>query len=285
MRASTKLRELLKLEEIVLAPGVYDGITARMAEQAGAAAIYMTGAGVAASLGYPDFGLLTMTEMVSRAEVIARTASIPLISDADTGYGNELNVTRTVREFEARGIAGIHIEDQVSPKRCGHLDGKEVIDTQAYASLIRAAVQARRDSDFLLIARTDARAVNGLEDAVNRANAALAAGADVAFVEAPASLEEVKAIPHLVSGPCLLNVVPGGKTPLVTAREAQDYGFRMVIMPGAALVAALAAVDATMVDLVRTGVSNTMPEGSTLQTMFARLGAEEWLRLQGKLSL
>src|ERR1044071_878962 len=157
---------MLRKSELVVAPGVYDAITARLAQQAGCSAVYMTGAGVSASLGYPDYGLLTMSEMVERAGVIARSVSVPLISDADTGYGNELNVTRTVREFEARGVAAIHIEDQVSPKRCGHLDGKEVVSREEFVSKIRAAVEARRSNEFLIIARTDARAMMSLDEAV-----------------------------------------------------------------------------------------------------------------------
>lgn len=201
MRASTRLRQLLAQPDTVLAPGVYDAIGARLAEQAGCPALYMTGAGVSASLGYPDYGLVTMGEMVERAGVIARSVAVPLVSDADTGYGNELNVTRTVREFEMRGVAAIHLEDQVSPKRCGHLEGKVLVSRDEFVSKIRAAVAARRDPDFVVIARTDARAVDGLDEAIDRANAALEAGADMAFVESPASLDEVAAIPRRVRGP------------------------------------------------------------------------------------
>ena len=283
MKTTTRLRNLLSNETAILAPGVYDGISARLAEQAGAEVLYMTGAGVAASLGYPDFGLVTMTEMVERAGVIARTASVPLISDADTGYGNELNVTRTVREFEARGVAAIHIEDQVSPKRCGHLDGKQVVSTGDFVSLIRAAVHARRDPDFVLIARTDARAVNGFADAVDRVNAALDAGADVAFIEAPTTLEELQQIPSLVKGPCLLNLVPGGRTPMVSVLQAQQMGFRLVIMPGAAVIASLVSMDQALQTVMRTGVANDLPEGTRMAGMFARLGAAEWTALEKEL--
>src|SRR5436190_16837875 len=163
MRATTHLRQLLRQSELVVAPGCYDAITARLVERAGFPAVYMSGAATAASLGYPDYGLVTMSEMVERAAVLVRSVSLPVISDADTGYGNELNVTRTVREFEARGVAGIHIEDQVSPKRCGHLDGKTVIPREEFISKIRAAVQARRSADFFIIARTDARATLDLD--------------------------------------------------------------------------------------------------------------------------
>src|SRR5262249_35943522 len=184
------------------------------------------GPGPAGGLGSPDFGLLTMSEMVGNAGRIVAAVELPVVADADTGYGNELNVTRTVREYEARGVAAIHIEDQVSPKRCGHLDGKEVISRTDFVSKIRAAVEARRTKDFVVIARTDARAMLSLDEAIWRANAALDAGADMAFVEATQSLEEVAAVPRQVKGPCLLNVVPGGRTPIFDLRQAEEMGYR-----------------------------------------------------------
>jgi 2-methylisocitrate lyase-like PEP mutase family enzyme len=259
---------------MLIAPGGYDGITARLIEQAGFDAVYMTGAGASMARGFPDFGLLDMSEMVANATVMARSVTIPLISDADTGYGNELNVTRTVREFEARGVAGIHIEDQVSPKRCGHLDGKEVIGREAFVSKIQAALAARSDPDFLIIARTDARATMSLDEAIWRANAALAVGADMAFVEAAQTLEEVAAIPRLVQGPCLLNVVPGGHTPIFDLREAEAMGYRIAILPGLMLKAALEAGDAALKELKATHTAPKM-NASVAQT-FKRFGADEW---------
>jgi 2-methylisocitrate lyase-like PEP mutase family enzyme len=275
-RATTRLRQLLRQPELVLAPGVYDAIGARLAHQAGSSAVYMTGAGVSASLGYPDYGLLTMSEMVERAGVIARSVPIPVVSDADTGYGNELNVTRTVREFEARGVAAIHIEDQVSPKRCGHLDNKEVVSRDEFVSKIRAAAAARQDPDFVIIARSDARAVNDLDDAIARVNAALEAGADLAFVEAPATLEEVAAIPRLVKGDCLLNIVQGGKTPAFDLRQAQAMGYRMAIVPVALLLPAILAGDAALADLLRTGMVASAPAGVNVKDIFRRFGADQW---------
>jgi 2-methylisocitrate lyase-like PEP mutase family enzyme len=200
MTPTRKLRELLAAPRLVRAPGVYDGITAKLSEQAGFPALYMTGAGTSAARGFPDFGLLTLTEMAGNGEVIARSVNIPVIADADTGYGNELNVTRTVREYERAGIAGLHLEDQVFPKKCGHLDDKEVIPRDEYIAKVRAAAAARRDPDFLLIARTDAGAVLGWDEAITRANLALENGADMAFVEAARTLEQVAAIPKLVKG-------------------------------------------------------------------------------------
>jgi len=282
MTAARKLRELLASEGFLQAPGAYDGITARLIEQAGFPLVYMTGAGASAAHGYPDYGLLTLTEMADSAGRIARTVKIPLISDADTGYGNELNVTRTVREFEGRGVAGIHIEDQVMPKKCGHLDGKEVIPLAEYASKIRAAAAARRDPDFVIIARTDANAVTGFEDAVARANAGLAAGADIAFIEAPKTLEELAAIPQRVKGPCLLNVVAGGKTPMLSSEDAAKLGYRLAIHPGACLGPVLMGLDASLAKL--RGVERPAATGAVgPMELFRRFGADEWDALRRKL--
>src|SRR5437764_10992678 len=185
MTQAARFRELLRHDGMVVAPGAYDCITARLVERAGFDAVYMTGAGTAATLGYPDFGLVTMSEMVANAGRIAAAVNVPVIADADTGYGNELNVVRTVREYEQAGVAGIHIEDQGFPKKCGHLDDKEIVPREDWLAKIRAAASARRDPDFLVIARTDSRAVLGFEEAVARGNAALEAGAEMVFLEAP----------------------------------------------------------------------------------------------------
>ena len=274
MRASTRLRQLLRQPELVVAPGCYDAITARMIERAGFPAVYMSGAAVSASLGYPDYGLVTMSEMVERAGVIARSVSIPVVSDADTGYGNELNVTRTVREFEARGVAAIHIEDQVAPKRCGHLDGKEVVSREEFASKIRAAVEARRSKEFIVIARTDSRAMMSLDEAIARANAALEAGADIAFVEATQSVEEAAAVPKRVRGPCLLNVVPGGRTPITNLRDAEAMGYKLAILPGLMLQATITAGDAALAQVKATGIVPASPV--SVGETFRRFGADEW---------
>lgn len=231
MSHAATLRKLLAGQDMVQAPGVYDGITARLVELAGFPAAYMTGAGTSLSRGYPDLGLLTQSEMADNARVITRTIGLPVIADADTGYGNELNVTRTIQEYEHAGVAGLHLEDQVMPKRCGHLAGKEVVPREEYTAKIRAAVAARRNADTVLIARTDSCAVLGFEEAIARANEALAAGADVAFVEAVTTLEQLAAVPKRVNGPCLLNVVQGGRTPELGLDDAQAMGYRIAIMP------------------------------------------------------
>ena len=269
-------RERLRADGMITAPGAYDCITARLVEQAGFAAVYMTGAGTAATLGYPDYGLVTMSEMTANAGRLAAATTLPVIADADTGYGNELNVVRTVREYERRGVAGIHIEDQGFPKRCGHLDDKVVIPLGDYSAKIRAAASAKRDPDFLLIARTDSRAVLGFEEAIRRANAALEAGADMAFVEAPQTREEVAAIPRLVGGPCLLNVVWRGKTPDISLDDAQSMGYKVAILPALLFTAVIGVCDAMLEELRRTRRHPVPAADLTPAEAFRRLGAEEW---------
>jgi 2-methylisocitrate lyase-like PEP mutase family enzyme len=276
MGGSTALRSLLGAEAMVIAPGAYDGLTAKLVAQAGFPAVYMTGAGTSVSHGYPDFGLLTMSEMVENAARIVHAVSVPVIADADTGYGNELNVFRTVQEYESRGVAAIHIEDQVSPKKCGHLDDKEVVSREDYVAKIRAAVAAKRDRDFMIIARTDARAVAGLDEAIARANAALQAGADVAFVEAPQTMQELADVPKRVAGPCLLNVVRGGKTPEIDLRQAQQMGYRLAIVPGLLLKAVIGACDEALAQLKATHVHPAPRQDMTVRDAFNRVGADEW---------
>ncbi|HEY7594629.1 MAG TPA: oxaloacetate decarboxylase [Actinophytocola sp.] len=256
------LRALLSRGDTVVAPGAYDVLSARLVEAAGFPAVYMTGFGVSASLiGRPDVGLLTMTEMVDSARRICSAVEVPVIADADTGYGNALNVVRTVREYEAAGVAGIHLEDQVAPKRCGHLEGKQVVPAEVMVDRVRAAVDARRDRDFVLIARTDARAVEGLAAALDRAARYREAGADMLFVEAPQSHEEIETVATELAGvPLLFNWAEGGKTPPVPLDRLRELGFRLVICPISALLAATSAVrsvlsriaaDGTPVDVVR----------------------------------
>src|SRR5204862_1449161 len=195
MRATTRLRTMLGAPGIIVAPGAYDGFSARLIEAAGFKAVYMTGAGTAASyLGQPDLGLATLTEMATHASHLASCVTLPVIADADTGYGNVLNVVRTVREYERAGVAGLHIEDQVAPKKCGHIAGKQIIPPHEFCDKIRAAAEYRTDPDFVIIARTDARAVTNLDDAIERGNRAAEAGADVIFVEAPQTLDEIQRV-------------------------------------------------------------------------------------------
>ena len=276
MTPGARLRELLAGDELVVAPGAYDALGARLVEAAGFPAVYMTGAGTAAALGYPDYGLLTMSEMADNVGRIAGAVSVPVIADADTGYGNELNVVRTVREYALRGAAALHIEDQVSPKRCGHLDRKEVIGADEFVSKVRAAAEHRPDPDLVLIARTDAIATLGFDEAVSRVNRALEAGADVAFVEAPQTLEQLAAVPERVHGPCLLNVVAAGKTPDVTLAQAAEMGFRLAIVPVLVLNAAIAGAEAALAALRSTGAHPADLEPIPVGEIFARAGARDW---------
>jgi 2-methylisocitrate lyase-like PEP mutase family enzyme len=276
MRSSIPtFRQLLDSSELIVAPGAYDALSARLIEQAGFPLVYMTGAGTAAVRGYPDYGLLTLSEMADTAAVLARSVSVPVLADADTGFGNELNATRTVQEYEARGVAGIHLEDQVSPKRCGHLDGKQVIERDRFTSLIAAAVAARQSDDFIIVARTDAVATHGLDEAVDRANAALDAGADAAFVEALTTIDEIAAVPARVHGPCLLNVVPGGRTPVNDMTQIASFGYRIAICPGLLLGATVFVGDMVLKELAETGVHPSSGKGSP-GDFFARFGGAEW---------
>ncbi|MBA7610969.1 Carboxyvinyl-carboxyphosphonate phosphorylmutase [subsurface metagenome] len=255
MKKTTVLRNLLKQPGLIVAPGAENAFTAKIIEQTGGfRAVYMTGSGTAASLiGTPDVGLLTMTEMVTQARNLAMATDLPVIADADAGYGNILNVMRTVREYEKSGVAAIHIEDQVAPKRCGHFEGKRVISQDEMVGKIKAAVDAREDTDFVLIARTDARAPLGLDEAIKRARAYAEAGADVIFVEALQSVEEIRVIVQSINAPLLVNMVEGGKTPILTTRELEEIGIKIVIFPIDAQCVAAKAIQELMQELKVTG--------------------------------
>jgi len=248
MKASTNLRELLKGDGIIAAPGAYDCLTARIIEREGFPAVYMTGAGTSLSrIGYPDLGLATASEMLANAASIAACVGVPVISDADTGYGDVLNVQRTVRQYEQAGVAALHIEDQAFPKRCGHLDDKHVVPVGDMVRKIRAAVEARTDPDFVIIARTDALAVTGWDDTVRRAEAYVRAGADMLFVEAVRTPEQAESLPGMFDVPLIYNYVETGKSPLLPVNELARMGYKMVIYPVSALLTATKAV----VDAVR----------------------------------
>jgi carboxyvinyl-carboxyphosphonate phosphorylmutase len=234
MRKTTQLKALIQRPEILLCPGVYDAYLAQAVKRAGFEAVYMTGAGVSHSrLGVPDLGLISFAEMLDQAGRIADSVDIPLIADADTGYGNAINVMRTVRSYERAGVAGCHIEDQEMPKRCGHFDQKRVVSLSEMLGKLAAALDARVDPDFIIIARTDARGVLGLDEALERAQAYAAAGADVIFVESPRSEAELERIGRSVDAPLLANMVETGLTPLLPAKQLEALGFSVVIHPGA----------------------------------------------------
>jgi 2-methylisocitrate lyase-like PEP mutase family enzyme len=255
MRASTRLRELLRAGDVVVAPGVWDGLSARLVARAGFPAAYATGGGIARSMGYPDLGLLSLSEIASRLANIVEHAGVPVIADADTGYGNALNAQRAVREFERAGVAAFHLEDQTFPKRCGHYDDKSVVPTAEMAQKLRAARDAMTDSDIVLIARTDALAVEGLDAAVERAQAYAAAGADVIFIEAPVSVEQIEAIARRVPQPKLINMFQGGKTPLVPVPRLKALGYQIVIIPSDLQRAAIRAMDDVLAAIARDGSS------------------------------
>lgn len=251
---AARLRELLSRKEILIAPGVQDALTARLAERCGFDALYMTGAGtVNLQFGLPDHSLITLTEMVQNAERIVKATSLPLISDADTGYGGVLNVLRTVREFEWAGVAGIHLEDQVLPKRCGHVAGKEVVSSQEMVAKIRAARHGRKDADFLIIARVDARAPLGFDEAVRRGRLYEKAGADMIFPEALESEEEFRSYAREVHAPLVVNMAEFGKTPYLTATQFQEMGYRLIIFPTSVMKVALKAVQEFFMEIKTKG--------------------------------
>ncbi len=279
MRPTTRLRKLLREPGIIMAPGAYDCLTARTIEFAGFPAVYMTGAGTSvATLGYPDLALATMGEMVENASRIASTVSVPVIADADTGYGGILNIQRTIGQYQRAGVAGVHLEDQEFPKRCGHLDNKRVIPTEDMVGKIRAAVDARDDEDFVIIVRTDALAVTGWDDTMRRCEAYTKAGADVLFVEAIRSREEAETLVGSVELPLLYNYVESGKSPLFTADELAAMGFKIVIYPASALLTVSKMVADLMAELKDKGTTaHRLNDMTTLQQCFEIMGLSEML--------
>lgn len=237
-----------------MAPGVFGPMPAKLAQAAGFKAIYVPGGGVSLNrLGVADVGVITMTEMVETAAAITQAVSLPVIADADTGFGNQLNVQRTVREYERAGVAGIHIEDQLFPKRCGHFEGKALIPLEEAVQKIRAAVDARQDPDFLIIARCDAMNVNGFEDVEWRCAAYRDAGADMIFVDSPRSMDDIENIPRVIDGPHVFNMSAGGKAPALSVNEVGELGYKLMIMPNFAALAAIKAMQEIFADIMRTG--------------------------------
>jgi 2-methylisocitrate lyase-like PEP mutase family enzyme len=256
-----RLAGRMKEKALVVAPGIFDGISARIADRLGFECLYVTGYGVVAShLGLPDAGLATYSDMVGRVAQMAKLAATPLIADADTGYGGLLNVRHTVQGYEAAGACGIQLEDQEFPKKCGHMLGRRVIDAEDMAQKVRVAAESRTDPDFLVVARTDARTTLGLDEALRRAELYLKAGADILFIESPESVEEMRAIGERFRGvPLLANMVEGGRTPLLDAKTLQEIGYRIAIFPGLGFLAAGAALERAYSELRKTGSSRDMP--------------------------
>ncbi|HSB69095.1 MAG TPA: oxaloacetate decarboxylase [Candidatus Methylomirabilis sp.] len=284
-RKTTRLRRLLQGEDLVMAPGCFNALSALLIEQAGFPAIYITGAGLASNfLGYPDIGLVSMAEVLVNARNIVQVTSLPVICDVDTGFGNAINVIRTVREFEGAGVAGVQIEDQVMPKKCGHTEGKRLVSRAEMVQKVKAAVDSRRDPDFVIIARTDAIAVNGLEDAVERAQAYHEAGADILFVEAPRTPEEMRTITRTVRAPHLVNVVEGGgKTPVLPAKELQALGFRIAIYPVSLWTASIKAMQEVLAILKEDGITSRYASRmASFQEMFEIVGRSRFTDLERK---
>ena len=283
MKHTTSLRKLIQRPGALMAPGVADALNARLVKRHGFEAIYMTGAGTSAvRLGMPDVGLLTMTEMVDNAARIADASGLPLIADADNGYGGVLNVRRTVQAYERAGVAAVHIEDQVLPKRCGHLAGKQLVPVEEMEAKIRAAVDARTDADFVLIARTDAIAVEGFEPALERAARYREAGADVLFVEAPSAEQLPKIAPRL-KAPLLYNMATSGKTPFLGREEIDRLGFKLIIYPNWTMLAAIRAASEVLATLKETGsIAGVAREVPSFKEFFDLLGMAEVQELEAR---
>ena len=276
------LKKLLQRDQLLVAPGCFDGLSARLVEEAGFEAAYLSGGAVARSMGIPDIGLVTMSEAIERAGQAVSAIRIPIIADADTGYGNAVNLVRTVREFERIGVAAIHIEDQVTPKRCGHLDGKEVVSLAEVEQKIAAALATRTDPDFCIIARTDARAVNGMDDAIRRAEAFARLGVDAIFVEAPQSEEELAEIPRRLPGiPLLVNVFKGGKTPMLPMKRLEKMGYRIAIYPSETQRAAIHAMRNALATLQREGTTESIDAAlTTFKERDDVVGLDDWQKIE-----
>jgi 2-methylisocitrate lyase-like PEP mutase family enzyme len=283
MRNTTRLRQLLARPGALMAPGVADALHAKLVRRHGFEALYMTGAGTTAvRLGMPDVGLLTMTEMVDNATRIADASGLPLIADADNGYGGVLNVRRTIQAYERAGVAAVHLEDQDMPKRCGHLMGKQLVPAEEMVAKIRAAADARTDPDFVLIARTDAVAVEGFEPAIERALRYKDAGADVLFVEAPSAEQLPKIAPRL-DAPLLYNMASSGKTPFLGREEIERLGFKLIIYPNWLLLAAMRAANQVLTTLKQTGtIAEVAKEVPSFKEFFDLLGMPEVQELEAR---
>jgi len=285
VKKTTALRKLLRSESFLVVPGCFNALSARLIEQAGFQAIYISGAGLAGNfLGVPDIGLVSMTEVLQNARNIVQVTHLPVICDGDTGFGNALNVIRTVREFESAGLAGVQIEDQVMPKKCGHTEGKQIISKEEMVQKIKAAVDTRKDPDFLLIARTDAIAVTGLDDALERAAAYREAGADVLFVEAPRTKEEMQRITRTVKAFHLANMVEGGgKTPILPPKELEGMGYKMAIYPVSTWMASIKAMQEVLTILREDGTTTRYASRMvSFQEMFEVVGRSRFLELEKK---
>lgn len=284
MRKTTQLREMLKGPDLHIMPCCFDCLSAKLIERAGYELLGITGAGICASLlGVPDVGLITMTEVLQQTKNIVKATHLPIISDCDNGYGGPINVMRAVREFEESGVAGLWIEDQDIPKRCGHFEGKKLISRHAMIKKIEAALEARTDPDLIIMARTDARAVYGLEEAISRARDYVKAGADMIFLEAPESIEEMKQIASSIPAPQLINLVEGGKTPLVSAQELGKMGYKIASFSGSMQKISLKAMEKFIGAFRQTGdIRLYLEDMVSLEERSRLLGLNEFYELEKK---
>ena len=282
VKKTTVLRRMLEEKGIIVMPHAYDCLSAKLIEQAGFRVVGLTGAGISASLlGVPDVGLATMTEVVNHARNIVKCTNLPIIADCDTGYGNPINVMRTITEFEDAGVAGIFFEDQLSPKKCGHFEGKVIIRKEEMIKKIDAALEARKDPDLVIIARTDARSVNGLEDALDRAQAYAEAGADMIFVESPYSVEEIREIANKIQKPQMINIVEGGKTPVLSVGELESLGVKLASFSGTLQKTAIKAMQRVLRVLRETGsVKGFLDHIVSLEERSAILGLDKVYELE-----
>ncbi|MEI7495777.1 MAG: isocitrate lyase/phosphoenolpyruvate mutase family protein [Betaproteobacteria bacterium] len=286
---TAQLRKLLSSGNLLLAPGCFNPVSGILIEKAGFDAIYISGAGVAVNnIGFPDIGLTTMTEILDNARNVANVTTLPIICDIDTGYGNPLNVVRTVRDFENAGIAGLQMEDQVIPKKCGHISGKQLVSKNEMVQKIKAAVDTRRDSNLVLIARTDAIAVEGLEAALDRSLAYKEAGADITFVEAPRSIEDMTKITSTIPGWHMANMVEkGGSTPIMPPKELQKLGFNFVIYPGSTWMAAIKSIEEVLKVLKEDGTTERYYDRMTPfhekgNELFETVYLADWRKIEAK---
>jgi len=283
MTPRARLKQLIQSESYTMAPGAYDTLTARLVQLAGFDSVYLTGGGFSRSNGYPDMGLITLSEVVRWLNLTVEALDIPVIADADTGYGNAINVVRTVREFEKSGVAAFHLEDQVAPKKCGHYEGKLVVSAEEMVGKIKAAVDTRRDPDMLIIARSDARAIEGLQSAIDRVNMYIEAGADLGFVEAPRSREELAQVARELKAPAVANIFEGGKTPPIPSADLQAMGFKLGIYPSQTHRAAIAAAKEVLSVLKADGDTRRIEERlATFAEREEAVGTQRWSAMEEK---
>jgi len=283
VEARKRFKEAMSRPGYVIAPGAHDTLTAKLVEIAGFGAVYLTGGGYSRANGYPDIGLLSFTEVVLYIGRTVEAVGIPVITDMDSGFGNAINVVRAVREYEKAGVAAFHLEDQVSPKKCGHYDGKLLVSKAEMVGKIRAAVDTRQDPDMMIIGRTDAIAVEGFDAAMDRMGAYLEAGADMAFVEAPRTVEELAAVPPRLAKPALANVFEGGKTPQLPAKQLEAMGYRLGIYPSQTHRAAIFAAKEVLEVLKREGTTESYEHRlATFQQREEAVGSARWKAIEDK---